>query len=505
TLRAGDCQRHRRVGLTVRRRSRQQTLRDEGRQALAETDLLVEVVQVLHAELSEHGLLYLRADFVERQAEFPERLVEESLAERDGLRAPQALQIVPDGVARLGRDDEVDPRGVRHRALGGDDLHRLTVAQHGAQRRQPPVHLGRDAAIADVRVHRVGEVHHRGAARQAQDGAFGSEDVDLVRKEVDLDALEELLRGAVLLQLDEARQPFACTLLLHRVRIAAALVLPVGRDAGLRDAMHVLGADLRLDGYAVGTEERRMQRLVAVDPRDGDVVLEAPRHGLEYRVHDAERAIAGVRLVDDDAQAIDIDDLRQRRALARHLLVDAVEVLLARLDARRHLALDEGTGELLLDLLQEFLLVAARLAQRTRQHLVAVRVERLEAEVLELELHVVETQALRDGRVDLQRLAGDRPPPRQRHGLDGAHVVGAVGELDQDDPQVTHHREEHFAEGLRLRFLAALELNCIELRHAVDELRDVRAETRRQLVFGRRRVFDDVVQDRRDQRVGIEV
>src|SRR5581483_7999277 len=401
--------------------------------------------------------------------------------------------------------DEIDPRGIRYRALGRDDLYGLAIAQHRAQRREAPIDLGRDTAVADVGMHRVGEIHHRGAARQTQDRALRGEDVHLVRKEIDLDALEELLRAAVLLQLHQARQPLARALPLHRVRIAAALVLPVGGDAGLGNTMHVFGANLRLDGHAVGAEERRMERLVAVDPRDGDVVLEAPGHGLEYRVHHTECAIAGVRLIGDDAQAVDVDDLRQRSALAQHLLVNAVEVLLARLHPRMDLILDEGAGELLLEFLQELLLVAARLAQRARQHLVAVRVERLETEVLELELQVVETEALGDRGVDLQGLAGNSPPPRQRHGLDGAHVVSAVGELDQDHSQVAHHREEHLAEGFRLRFLAALELDRIELGDAIDELGDVGAEARGKLVLRRRGVFDDVVQDCRDQRVGIEV
>ena len=121
-------------------------------------------------------------------------------------------------------------------------------------------------------------------------------------------------------------------------RSSSLLVLPVRGDAGLGDPVHVLGADLHFDRHAVRPEQRGVQRLVAVDARDRDVVLEASRHRLEHAVHDAERAVAGVGAVDDDAQAVHVDDLGERRALALHLLVDAVEVLLARLD----LGLDVG-------------------------------------------------------------------------------------------------------------------------------------------------------------------
>jgi hypothetical protein len=122
-----------------------------------------------------------------------------------------------------------------------------------------------------------------------------------------------------------------------------------------------------------------------------------------------------------------------------------------------------------------------------------------------LPLDVVEPETLGDRRVDLERLAGDRPPARRRHRLDGAHVVGAIGQLDEDHPQVAHHRQQHLAEGLGLRLLAALELDLVELGHPIDQLGDIGAEARRQLVLRRRGVLDDIVQDRRDDGVGVEV
>jgi hypothetical protein len=270
------------------------------------------------------------------------------------------------------------------------------------------------------------------------------------------------------------------------------------------DAVHVVGADLHFDRHAVRPEQRRVQRLVAVDARDRDVVLEAPGHRLVDRVHRAERAIAGVRRVGDHAQPVDVDDLVQRHALAQHLAVDAVEVLLARLDATRDALPHELRADLLGDLGEELLLVAAGALERALEHPVALRIERAEAEVLELELQAVEPEPLGDRRINVERFPGDRAPPRRRHAADGAHVVRAVGELDEDDAQVTHHREQHLAERFRLRFLAVLELDLVELGDAVDDLGHGVAELRRDLRLGDRRVLDDVVQDRRDDGVGVE-
>ena len=305
--------------------------------------------------------------FFERQAEFAQRLVDEARAELDGLLPAQTLEVVTHGGARLGGHHEIHPRRIRHRALGGDDLHGLAVAQRSAQRRQAPIYLGGDAAVADVGVHGVGEVHHGGAARQAQDLALGREHVDLVGEQVDLDALEEVLGGAALLHVDQVREPLARAIVLAALGLVD-LVFPVRGDAGLGHAMHVLGADLHFDGNAVGAEQRGVQRLVAVDARDRDVVLEAAGHGLVGRVHHAERAITGIRPVDHDAQAEHVDDLGERRALAQHLAVDAVQMFLARADLGLEVRLDQRHAHGVGDLVEELLLVAAGLLQRTVQH-----------------------------------------------------------------------------------------------------------------------------------------
>ena len=170
------------------------------------------------------------------EREVLERLVQQPLAELDGFAALQVLEVVPDRRARLGGDDEIHPGRVRRRALGGDDLDRLAVAQRRAQRHEAPIDLRRDAAIADVGVHGVGEVDAGRAARQAADFALGREHVDLVGEQVDLDALQEFL-GAC--RPAGSRPAAAATRARDRcatpIARVARLVLPVRRDARLGD------------------------------------------------------------------------------------------------------------------------------------------------------------------------------------------------------------------------------------------------------------------------------
>ncbi len=314
-------------------------------------------------------------------------------------------------------------------------------------RRQATVYLGGDAAVAHVGVHGIREVHHGGAARQAQDLALGREHVDLVGEQVDLDALEEILGAAAFLHVDEVGQPLARAFVLAAFAFVD-LVFPVRGDAGLGHAVHVLGADLHFDGDAVGPEQRGVQRLVAVDARDGDVILEAPGHGL-VRAHAPRRARdSRCPPCRHDAQAEHVDDLGKRRGLAQHLASRCCTRCFSRvLTSLLRSAFDQRHAQRLGDLVEELLLVAARLLERALQHLVAMRKGRLEAEVLELELHVVEPEPAGDGRVDVERLARDGAAARRRHGVQRAHVVRAIGELHQDHAQVADHRQHHLAEG----------------------------------------------------------
>ena len=106
-------------------------------------------------------------------------------------------------------------------------------------------------------------------------------------------------------------------------------------NAVVGQLFHLFGTDLNFDRYPVHAEQGGMQGLVAVGLGNRDVVLEAAREGLVQAVHGAEHAVAGVGLVDDDAEGVDVHDLVERLLLAAHLLVDAVQVLLA----AHHLAL----------------------------------------------------------------------------------------------------------------------------------------------------------------------
>ena len=91
-------------------------------------------------------------------------------------------------------------------------------------------------------------------------------------------------------------------------------------------------------GLPCGPDHRRVQRLVEVELGHRDVVLEPALHRLPQRVDRAERAVAVLHRVDDDAHADEVLDLVELLAPHDHLLVDRPVVLRAAAAPRRRCA-----------------------------------------------------------------------------------------------------------------------------------------------------------------------
>ena len=157
--------------------------------------------------------------------------------------------------------------------------------------------------MPDLRVDVIGKVDGVRAFRQVDDIAARRKDKDLVGEYVELQCLEEFLRIIVfLLEADHLTQPRHLLIVLITRADAPPrfLVLPVRRDAELGDLVHRLGADLDLERIPL-RHDGRMQGLIAVGLRHGNIVLEPPRDRLPHRVDDAEHTIAVLDRRDEDA------------------------------------------------------------------------------------------------------------------------------------------------------------------------------------------------------------
>ena len=130
-------------------------------------------------------------------------------------------------------------------------------------------------------------------------------------------------------------------------------------------------------------------------------------------------------------------------------------MLRAARDLGRDVDLLELGAEHLARLLDRRLPVGAPVGDHRLDLGVLARMQDLERAVLELPLHRVDAEPVRERRVDLERLLRLAHLGLLALVLDRAHVVEPVGELDQDDAHVLRHRHDHLAVVLGVGLLAA--------------------------------------------------
>ena len=274
-------------------------------------------------------------------------------------------------------------------------------------------------------------------------------------------------------------------------------------DTVLGDAVHLVRADLDLERRTVARQHRRVQRLVHVRLGDGDVVLEPARKRLPHRVDRAEHRIAVADGVDDDAHRGEIVDLLKALALL-HLAPNAVKVLGSAVDVALYAQFVEHLAQVCGDRVDDLLPLAARGRDLFGDHIVVFGVKIAQTEVLEFAFESGDTQPRRDRRIDVEGLRRDAFLVRLVAERQRTHVVQSVRQLDDDDADVVAHRKEHAPQIFRLLIFAALEVELVELGHALDEQDDGVPEFLIELLFGDGSVLDHVMQKRGYHRIGVK-
>ncbi len=155
-------------------------------------------------------------------------------------------------------------------------------------------------------------------------------------------------------------------------------------------------------------------------------------------------------------------------------------------------------------LLDEGLAVGPALVDHLLDLAVAARVQGRERQVLELPLDRVDAEPVRERRVDLERLLGLLDLLRLGHVGQRAHVVEAVGELDDEHADVARHRHDELAVVLGLVLLLAVEVDLRQLGDAVHQRAHLGAEEALDVVEAGAGVLHRVVQQGRRHRGPVE-
>ena len=233
----------------------------------------------------------------------------------------------------------------------------------------------------------------------------------------------------------------------------AFLVAPVRGDAVLGVLVHLVGADLHLERLALGADHRRVQRAVVVGLGLGDVVVELARQRRPQVVDDAERRVAILDVVDQDAHGADVvERVDARPACAASCsrccrCASAGRVTSAVMPAAASSRFSSRD-----DVLDVALAIEPPLVEQPGDRLVRRRARARAA----TDPRAPTSAARRRGGWRAARR--DRAPRARRAraalGIAGHQVaqrLRALGELDQHDADVLDHRQQHLAQVLGLR------------------------------------------------------
>ena len=293
--------------------------------------------------------------------------------------------------------------------------------------------------------------------------------------------------------------------------IAFVLVCPVGGDTLLGYVVHALGAYLHFDPDAYLAHQGAVKRLVAVALRMPHPVADAAGLVLVNARDDGEDAVALAALGllgvggrgEDDADGIQVVHLLELHVLGAHLVPDGIRGLDALLYHEVESGLLEGRGDGRDELVYALVLVHDALVDAAGDLAESLGLLVFQPDVLHLGLHLVETQAVRQGDEDEHRLAEDLVPLVFGHELYGAAVVQTVRELDEHYAHVVVEGQEDALEVLRLEGIGAGILvvllvlvveHGLDLGEAVHERGYLVPEQVAYLVYGVVGVLHDVVE-----------
>ena len=476
----------------------------QGRHA-AVADGGIHVVHGVEAEFFQHvGHILIGQQLLQGNAGALQLRLE-ALAAVDDVLVPllplEPLADLAAGVAGAGDLDPVAAGAVG--VLAGHHLHHVAVLQPVVQRHNAAVDLGGHHVVAHGGVDVIGKVDGRGAGRQVDHVALGGKHEHLVGEHVHLQGVDKVLGVGALLILQQAAHPLIAALVA--AALSVLLVFPVGGDAVFRHLVHLLGADLHLEGDAALAHHRGVQALVQIGLGGADIVLEPAQNGLVQVVDNAQNVIAVRHRVHDDPEGEQVKHVVQILVLGVHLAVDGIGVLHAAVD----LGLDPGLLQPLRDLVvdggHEAVVFRGLLVQRLGDLPIAHRIEILQAQILQLPLHLLHTQPVGDGGVDLHGLEGLLLLLLRRLVLHGAHVVEPVGDLDEDHPDVLAHGHQHLPQVLHLLLLLGGVVDAGQLADALHQVGHGGGKHLGDLLMGGGGILDGVVQQRRDDGFAVQM
>ena len=271
-------------------------------------------------------------------------------------------------------------------------------------------------------------------------------------------------------------------------------VFPVRSNTLLCHSVHRFGTDLYFKRHSPMADNLCMKGLISVRSGHRDQVLETTRHRLPGLMNNAQRRVAVAHRGRNHSEGNQVVDLLQRHSLSPNLFVNRVESLDPRLDPLK------GSPSFRKRLVKRSREIVNRALRRLPasfhpcpHHFVRFGFEMLESEIFEFILDLLHPEPMGNRGVDVQGLLRNLRPTRFGQVVQRAHVVNAIGKLDQDHPNVVDHRQQHLAEILGLAFLGRGKRNHADLCNPLDHMCHFWPEQLQHPIDGGEGVLDDVM------------
>ena len=153
----------------------------------------------------------------------------------------------------------------------------------------------------------------------------------------------------------------------------------------------------------------------------------------------------------DDADCQNIVDFVERDMLVLHLVPDGIRALNTGFDLVFYAQLIEFFTDRGGKLCKEIVALGFCICKFMLYVGIFLRMVVFETEILQLRLDLIQSQAVSQWSIDIERFSGNLVLFICRLGSEGTHVVQTVADLDEDDTDIIAHGEQEFLEVFSLR------------------------------------------------------
>ena len=180
-------------------------------------------------------------------------------------------------------------------------------------------------------------------------------------------------------------------------------------------------------------------------------------------------------------------------------------MLHAPVDVAVDVGLPQAAGDLVVDGGHEAVILSGLFIQSLHDLPVADGVQIFQAQILQLPLHLLHSQPVGNGGIDLHGLEGLLLLLLRGLVLHGAHIVEPVGDLDEDHPDVLGHGQQHFPEVLHLLLGLGGIVDPGQLADPLHQIRHRGGELLGDVLVGGGGVLNGVVEQGRLDGLGVQV